>query len=296
MTREIDYSRYDYVKVGHYSNVVMELPKHRTMDKENDSKTQLCSFMDALIYKVALKHPEWTIVAVGADWNTRLDRWYTMNFTVYCGTEYIGRIERDGWNGEDNFKYEIYNERVDNARTRRGGVRTKDLKKALKTVEEFFKPKSLDERARAALRDMSSHVTQVEYRASRTMYDVMATILPTLTAYMTANMSTMRPALEELGTTASTLDKFMEAAEKRNDISRVKQSRTYNRGVTVVLVGDRYLLISDADKDNGRLVTASQLDPDMRRKIGVLKVFDDNENAVEGVGMRLNATTFYLVG
>jgi hypothetical protein len=63
-----------------------------------------------------------------------------------------------------------------------------------------------------------------------------------------------------------------------------------------VLVGDRYLLISDADKDNGKLVTASQLDPDMRRKIGVLKVFDDNENAVEGVGMRLNATTFYLVG
>jgi hypothetical protein len=34
----------------------------------------------------------------------------------------------------------------------------------------------------------------------------------------------------------------------------------------------------------------------MRRKIGVLKVFDDNENAVEGVGMRLNATTFYLAG
>ena len=61
-------------------------------------------------------------------------------------------------------------------------------------------------------------------------------------------------------------------------------------------MGDRYLLISDADTSNARLVTAAHLDPDMSRKIGVLKVFDNNEEAIEGIGMRLDATTFYLVG
>ena len=59
MIREIDYSKYDYAKVGHYSNVVMELPKNRS--REISSETQLCSFMDALI----LSGPSWWWIQIG---------------------------------------------------------------------------------------------------------------------------------------------------------------------------------------------------------------------------------------
>ena len=292
MIREINYSKYDYAKVGHYSNVVMELPKNRS--REISSETQLCSFMDALIYKVALKHPEWTFVVVDTDWHSRLERWYGYHVSVFCGTEFIGRINRDGYS--EAMKYDIFNDRIDGVRTRRGGIRTKDLNKAAKTVEEFFKPKSIDERARVALREMSSHVHQTGYRVTRALNDTVTSLLPSLTAYLAANISTIRPALEALGAAAPTLDKLMQDYEKFNDVRQVRQSRDYTRGTTVVLMGDRYLLISDADTSNARLVTAAHLDPDMSRKIGVLKVFDNNEEAIEGIGMRLDATTFYLVG
>jgi hypothetical protein len=64
-------------------------------------------------------------------------------------------------------------------------------------------------------------------------------------------------------------------------------------GTTVILQGDRYIFLFDADTE-ATILTTSQLDVDTRTKIGILKVIGDGE-AVESVGMRVNSTIFYLL-
>jgi hypothetical protein len=61
----------------------------------------------------------------------------------------------------------------------------------------------------------------------------------------------------------------------------------------VLLHGDRYVVIPDAGPEP-QVLTTSQLTDDMRTKLGILKMVGDGD-AVESFGMRINATTFYLL-
>ena len=289
----IDYNSNHYVKVGNYTNVVMTLEKNRVAEPD-PSKVFLCSFMEALIYKVALTHPEWTIVAVDPVWDGRTDRWRGTRFNIYKGEEYIGFIRRDGY-FESEFKYEVHNDRISNARQRSGGMRSKDLKKALKAIEENFKPKSLEERRYKSVNEMSSHVQNTAWRTDRLANETIQAISQPVFAYLLQNMSTIRPQLEALGANPSALDAIPHNVDKIQGMRSVKAARLHKTGTTVALIEDRYMLIHDTDLNNHTLVTASQLDPEMSRKIGVLKVFENNDEAIEGIGIRLNAHTFYVV-
>lgn len=289
----IEYNRNHYVKVGNYSNVVMELDKTRVTPDAN-TKVILCSFMEQLIYKVALQHPEWTIVAIDAMWTTQAETWRSHKFNVYRGSEYIGMLRRDGYY-EDSYKYEVYNDRIANVRRKRGGICSKDLKKTLKTIAGHFKPRSHEELRRKALSDMASHRSNVAWRSNRAANEMLSRMAPSLLAYLTTNMSSVRGELETLGISPVLLDSLPGHLEKIKGMADVEAAARNRTGTTVLLLDDRYMLIPDADIDNPQIVTASQLSPDMSRKIGVLKLFEDSEEALEGIGMRYDAKTFYLV-
>lgn len=289
----INYNDNHYIKVGNYSNVVMELDKTRVTPDAN-TKVILCSFMEQLIYKVALQHPEWTIVAMDAGWSSLAETWRSHKFNVYKGTEYIGLLRRDGYY-EDSYKYEVYNDRIANSRRKRGGICSKDLKKTLKTIAEHFKPKSHEELRRKALSEMASHRSNVAWRSNRAANEMLSRMAPSLLAYLTTNMSSVRGELEALGISPVLLDSLPGHLEKIKGMADVEAAARNRTGTTVLLMEDRYMVIPDADIDNPQIVTASQLNPDMSRKIGVLKLFDNNEEALEGIGMRYDAKTFYLV-
>lgn len=288
----IDYNEHDYVKVGHYSNVSVELPKDRACKAYE--RVHLCSFMEQLIYKVALQHPEWTIIGKDARWQAHSDTWRVADFNLYEDNEYIGRFTRRGYH-EEQFQYELHNERISKARQRHGGKATKDLKKALKHIDEWFKPKTLQERLYKALEDMRSTTQTSEWRATRHVNDLIGRMLPAVTTYLVSNMSEVRPILESFGAPAAALDALPEKFETARGLWQVKASRETVAGTTVVLMGDKYMLIPDNDPTNPQIVTASQLDPAMSGKIGVLKIFDKEHEAIECVGMRISPTTFYIV-
>jgi len=286
----INYNDYDYVKMGHYTNVIAELRKGRSPD----APIHMCAFMEPLISKLALTHPEWTIVANDAHYNSNKETYTVHRFTVYEGTEVAGRIHRDGWCME-NFKYEIFNERVEKSRAKRGGMRTKDMKKALKAIEGFFAPKTLEERRLAAVSEMSRHISNTTWRATRMLNDAVQGVIPALATYLLANMDEIRTALESAGASTSGLDKIPARLEPCKALWQIEASRNNDAGTTVVLLGDSYMLIPDKNPTLPVTKTAAQLDPAMAAKIGVLKVFDKNDEAIEDIGMRFNATTFYLL-
>ncbi len=288
----IDYKKNNYVKVGHYTNLMAQIDKLRI----ETGPVKLCPFMEPLMSKLALMHPEWTIVGIDPRWHINEEFFQVQKFVIYAGHEVVGRINRDGWrdNAED-YKYEIYNDRVQKARERSGGMRTKDMKKALKAIDGFFAPTTNEERRSKAVNDMGSHITSAVWRAQRELNDVFSGIIPAMANYVASNLEELRPILVAHGVGGPTLDKLVVKLEPYNSMAQINEARKNSTGTTVVLVEDRYMLIHDSDRLTPVVVTSQQLDPVMAGKIGILKVYDNDEAPLDGVGIRLNSYTFYIL-
>ena len=284
----IDYKKYDYTKIGNYTNLMAAIPKER----RETAPVHMCPFMEPFMSKLALTHPEWTIVGVDPMWSR--DVLQVKRFFIYEGNDAVGRINRDGWHEED-FKYEILNDRVRQTRERGGGIRTKDMKKALKAIDKFFFTTTDEERRFKAVGDMTSHINSVTWGTQRALTDVFILLMPAMANYIVSNMDELRPALEERGVGASTLDKLVARLEPYNSMAEVSAARANKTGTTVTIVKDRYMLMRDSDPTTHVIVTSQQMDPAMAGKIAILKVYDNNEEPLEGVGMRLNDHTFYVL-
>ena len=246
--------------------------------------------------KLALMHPEWTIVGVDPRWHINDEFFQVQKFTIYAGHEIVGRINRDGWrdSGED-YKYEILNERVRQSRERSGGMRTKDMKKALKAIDGFFAPTTTEERRAKAVTEMGSHLQSAAWKAQRELNDVFTSVIPAMANYIASNLTELRPALASYGVGENILDRLSTRLEPYNIMVQINAARSSKSGTTVVLVEDRYMLIPDSDPANPVFVTSQQLDPSMAGKIAILKVFDNTDEALADVGMRLNSYTFYVL-
>lgn len=291
----IDYNRNEYVKIGNHKNIVAEFPKDRQPPRKLDASIELCWFMEPLISKVALTHPEWLLVGVDAHWMSSRETYVIKRFKIYCGTEYIGRIYRDGYE-ETLFKFDIHNGRIEKTRKKYGGTRTKDLKKALKVIETSFAPLDMKERREEAVAEMSNHIRSKTWSANRQLNTNLESMTDAIATYLVRNMDSVRSELESLGAPAIRLSELPQLLETCRGLWQVETSRDLKRGTTVVLMDGRYMLIPDNDPFNETVVTASQLSSEMSAKIGILKVFDKDDEAIENVGMRLDASTFYLIG
>lgn len=288
----IDYKTHNYVKIGNYTNLMAEIPKTRT----EAGPAKLCPFMEPLMTKLALTHPEWTIVGSQPRWRIDDGFFQVRQFTIYAGHEVVGRINRDGWRDDgSDYKYEIFNDRVRQTRERSGGMRTKDMKKALKAIDGFFAPTTTEERRSKACTEMQSHLQSAGWKAQRELNDVFISVIPAMANYIASNLAELRPALASYGVGESVFDKLATRLEPYNNMAQINAARISKTGTTVVLVEDRYMLIPDSDPHNPVDVTSQQLDPSMAGKIGILKVFDNTEEALAGVGMRLNPYTFYVL-
>lgn len=288
----IDYKRFNYVKVGHYTNLMAQIHKERN----ETGPVKLCPFMEPLISKLALTHPEWNIVGVDPRWHINDAFYQAQKFVIYAGHEVVGRINRDGWRDDkEDYKYEIFNERVRQARERSGGMRTKDMKKALKAIDGFFAPTTDAERRSKAVSDMGSHITSAVWKTQREVNEVFSGIIPAMANYIASNLEELRPILASQGVSGPTLDKLVVKLEPYNIMAQINTARNNKTGTTVVLVEDRYMLIHDSDPTAPVVVTSRQLDPAMAGKIGILKVYDNDEVPLDGVGIRLNSYTFYIL-
>ena len=288
----IDYKANNYVKVGNYTNLMAQISKKRT----ETGPAKLCPFMEPLITKLALTHPEWTIVGYDPRWHINDGFFRLERFAIYTGHELVGRILRDGWRDDrSDYKYEIFNDRVRQTRERSGGMRTKDMKKALKAIDGFFAPTTDEERRGKAVTEMGSHLQSAAWKAQRELNDVFTNVIPAMANYIASNLTELRPVLASYGVGEATLDRLATRLEPYNVMVQISTARSSKSGTTVVLVEDRYMLIPDNDIANPVVVTSQQLDPSMAGKIGILKVFDNTDEALAGVGMRLNSYTFYVL-
>lgn len=286
----IDYNKNLYVKVGNFTNVVNEIPKDQISDTNKDKPSWFHGFLDPLIDKLALHHPEWTLVGEDS-WYSHVRESFTIKcFRIYEKDEELGTVKYDDWKGE---KFRISNKRISTSMKKRSAMETKDLNKALKIIADNFGSKSMTERVSEAMNNVTSAISNNMWRKRRTFDETVGKLAQPMVAYVVENMETMGPILEARGVSSAVLARLpQELAEYRN-FNAVSTARNSNTGATVVLYEDRYIVKRD-EFDEALILTASQLSPEMSAKIGVMKIVD-NEAVVESVGMRINSSTFYLL-
>jgi hypothetical protein len=281
----IDYSKFTYSKVHNYSNVVNELKKDYTSYPSTVHPMAM-----PLIDKLALRHPEWSIVGNDSIYMPNAGAYVVKRFRVYDGLDEVGTVTYSNWRDED--KFEIRNPRIYKSMTSRGYKSTKDAGKAIKIIEEFFSAKTLDERVMEARNRIDSAINNAEWNARRAFEKTWSDLTPALATYLTLNLDRIRPTLEAFGAPASALDEITERSENRKITKRVHTAHGTDKGVAIMLHGDRYVV--DRGTGNVETLTLSQLSEDMRSKLGVLKMVEDGQ-VIDDFGIRVNPTTFYLL-
>lgn len=281
----IDYSKFNYPKLHNYSNVVNELRKD-----SQPCPSIVHPMAMPLIDKLALRHPEWSIVGHESINMPNAGAYVVKRFRIYDGLDEVGTVTYSNWRDED--KFEIRNPRIYKSMTSRGYRSTKDAGKALKIIEEFFSAKTLDERVMEARSRIDSAINNAEWNARRAFEKTWSDLTPALAAYLTLNLDRIRPTLEAFGAPASALDEITERSENRKITKRVHTAHGTDKGVAIMLHGDRYVV--DRGTGNVETLTLSQLSEDMRSKLGVLKMVEDGQ-VIDDFGIRVNPTTFYLL-
>lgn len=279
----IDYNKYNYTPIDSFKNVVNEV-----RNDLNKAPASIHSALNPLISKLALRHPEWTFIGEHGDYHSNC--YHVKRFRIYEGIEPLGSVHVSTWK---DITFEIRNTRIAKSMARRGYKSTKDMDKALKIVESTFSAKDVQEtfeegREKAA-GVMQSKVWNTDREFSRVWND----LTPAIVTYVALNLDKMRPTLEAYGASANSLDALIGRYEEAKKARTISQARQKGDGTTVVLFGDRYI-VSHRGSYGPQLMTASQLSEGIRTKLGVLKLVE-NEQIVEGFGMRVNSTVFYLL-
>jgi len=230
--------------------------------------------------RILSKFPKWQCV------QSLSGRGYN-RFIVANGAEYLGEIwVYDG-------KIEIKNHRIDKARTRKGGMVTKDPDKAFKLVCKYFGTKTKKERMSASLTDTKDWVQTELYNSSTNFRMQLANLAYAAKDYIMQDLGPYRAAAKAGGYDMTKCSQI-ENLHARSSVSTVMQAMfEKNLGSVIKRGGDGYLL----SNPSGTEVTSvhdTQLSGPVREALGKLKLLD-NRTMLEGVGARIDTDTFFVV-
>lgn len=272
----------------------------------------------AVVEKLALKHPSWVFKnsAVPNDnpseySSKHTSRWYQnpVALSNATGKRYVrtvavlqdglaaGRItvDRDySRRATQNWRYEIYSERIDNGR-KGNKLTTRDAGVAIRTINKYFLAPSLSEMLHkavgaahgnldGALRDLERPIERGQYCPN---IEVMQLTLYNLLKGVPFDERDIREKLLS--------DKY-EAALANYELARQMRA-CKSTMLGIIAFRGQYVFTRDGDPDVEKVATTAtfeELPQAWQEKIAVLQLMQDNELVLD-VGYRENESTFLIV-
>lgn len=286
----IDYDKYEYVKVGNYSNILYEYPKVEAEDRVGWD-VLLHAKMQPFLHKLAMAHPDWTFVMRHGGRDAVNKCWRNSHETrVICDGETIGEIKLNTW--KNGTPFEIDCPAISAARARRGGAWTTKPEKAYKLVEENFRPMELAQRLYRAQQSIKSTLGSNVWSTTRRFNNVMESLQEPLAAYLLKNIDDVKKHIPVNKVTV--LESLVETMQEHQNALKVNDMVQNNRGTMVYVYGDSYYMSNDGFA-NFHVVASHELPGDIAGKIGVLKVFDHDNALIADVGLRLDKNTYFII-
>ena len=281
MLNDIDF---DYPDLG-LPNLVWAKEKAKTYNK----RIQLGEKIAPLAFEAAKKFPRWKFV--GSHTSEYPDYLEVTRFIVYENREKIGIISAHAT--RQGTKYVIDNERIKRILKRGGAMETGDLKKALKLMAKSFGGSTNAEKLATASAKLSGQLNDGNSSRAMAYTSAMGTLYRYINNYVLANFEEVSAVAIAAGAKPNQVSNIPSLKEDYDTTKQIAEAYSKHKGAFVLLNGRDYL-VRDGKDQSPLVLSSDQLPSDLKGKLGMLKLLEDN-HFMKDVGYRLNATTFFVM-
>ena len=281
--------KYEYVPM-HLPNVVARVSKADVL-----LPVVVADKLRPLIDALAIKYPNWRFVGRNIHrQNADSQKYEAARFAVYEKRELLGDLSTT-WSPKYGAVYTIDNVRINKARERGAGARTKDLNKAIKIVAKTFGGKTLSERMDEALEDVNDVVYRVSGDRSSNFHRVFSGVTECLAKHILDNWEVMAPIAVANGADEAIIRKLPEYFNEYEITRKIYECKDKRKGAVVLIHGSDYAVCTRSATGSKELVTlpSDKLPQHIKVSVGMLKLVE-NRHFIKDVGVRVNDTTFFV--
>jgi hypothetical protein len=246
------------------------------------------TYIEPLIEELAIKHPEWKFGHDHARRNHVGDgkvAWTYERLKVMDKYEELGQIGIDYTRAGKRFW--ISNHRVEAMRERGSGVKTTDIKKAIRHVDKFFGRKNLNEKlaeARDKARNVIENISRDKYYKHQGVWNA---IQNDARKYIVENIQAFMAATKH-----SQAESFPEAVQELDHANNVREITNGNKSYLVFIEGMNYSV--SLGQRLPEIMTSEELPAFIRMGVGMLKLVE-NGVLITNVGFRVDESTFVVL-
>ena len=260
---------------------IFALPNVRNNEKDPIELSTLSGRLAAYIWTLAKEYPLWTF------------KMYSYrSFQVLKDGEELGSVGEE-WYGR-NYALFVRNDRIAQQNERKNAYHTQDISKAMLRVKKMFSPMTLTERVSKA-REKAEGILMRQHRGTNRLMETHdAPIRKSMIEYAQEHMSQYvlwLQAKQDL----TMLAHLKELEDARVDMATIQETQkafdSKGKHALIVLADGKYIV---KVLDNVQLYDDTTLPVDLRGKLGMLKLVED-EQMVTGIGCRVSNEIFVVL-
>jgi len=278
------------------SNVVIDEKLQQGLTKEGLKLVGVYGQIEPVVNRLATLNPLWTFVAVNSTHSSGSDR-LAIGFTVKLDGEDLGQIGVS-YMGQRGRVIAISNDRIGKGRQRSDSYRTTDADKAVLMAKKMFGKMNPAERINKAKEAAERVVSRASWNKERERNNHRGNIQGSMLKWAETKGYAMFLEYVEKEAIPSDKLKINNSLEKlelldteMKTIERVQGDFSENKTALVVKDSGKYLVRVG---DNVELYDDNTLPLDMRMKMGMLKLVQDEEYLTD-VGCRVTSEIFVLL-
>jgi len=278
------------------SNVVIGEDLQKSLDKEGLKLSGVFGMLDPVVSRLATLNPLWTFVINSSGLGTGSNR-VASGFSVKLDGEELGTIGLS-YMGQRGKVIAICNDRIGKGRQRSDSYRTQDADKAILMAKKMFGKMNPSERISKAKDAAERVVSRASWNKERERTQHQSLVKNEMLAWAETKGNAMFleylkaeaiPSLKHKVTTSMEKVELLDTEMKT--IERVQEEFTKNKTALVVKDLGKYLVKIG---DNVELYDDNTLPLDMRMKMGMLKLVED-EQYLTDVGCKVSSEIFVLL-
>ena len=278
------------------SNVVVGEDLQKTMDKEGFKLSGVFNMLDPVVNRLASLNPLWTFVINNSGLGTGSNR-VASGFIVKLDGEELGSIGLS-YMGQRGKVIAICNDRIGKGRQRSDSYRTVDADKAILMAKKMFGKMNPSERISKAKDAAERVVSRASWNKERERTQHQSLVKNEMLAWAETKGNAMFleylkaeaiPSLRHKVTVSMEKVELLDTEMKT--IEKVQEDFSNNKTALVVKDLGKYLVKIG---DNVELYDDNTLPLDMRMKMGMLKLVED-EQYLTDVGCKVSSEIFVLL-
>lgn len=260
---------------------IFALPNVRNHEKEPVKLENLPIRLTQYLWTLAKEYPLWTF------------KMYSYrSFEVLKDGESLGYVGEE-WYGR-NYALFVRNDRIAQQNERKNAYHTQDIHKAMLRVKKMFSPMTMTERVSKAREQAHAVLMRQERGTHRLIATHESPINKSMLEYAKENMSQYVLWLKSKHD-LTMLAHLKELEEAKVDMATIQEAQSAfankDKHALIVLADGKYIV---KVLDNVQLYDDTTLPVDLRGKLGMLKLVED-EQMVTGIGCRVSNEIFVVL-